>query len=373
MLLICVYCFISIKFIKISIVTLKSINLNQFALITDGTKTINTTTNSTTIPYDSLTPDVVLSSLEQQGYECNGHLLALNSYENRVYQIGLESGDYIIAKFYRPMRWSDDAILEEHEFSLELASYDLPIITPLADKQNNTLFHFAGFRFALFTRSGGRAPELDNPDHLKMLGRLMGRIHAVAATKAFYQRPKLTLKRFGTDAFSYLVDNNCIASEVSHNFELAANEVLSLCEQKLDQFSHVRQIRLHGDCHPGNILWTDSGAHFVDLDDCQTGPAIQDLWMLLSGSASDMEQQLMLLLNEYTQFFDFDPSELTLIETLRSLRLIHYNAWLARRWSDPAFPQNFPWFDSPRYWEDQLITLREQIERMNEPTLRWPL
>ena len=316
---------------------------------------------------------MVLSSLEQQGYECNGHLLALNSYENRVYQIGLESGDYIIAKFYRPERWSDEAILEEHEFSLELAAYDLPIITPIADNQNNTLFQHNGFRFALFPRSGGRAPELDNPEHLKMLGRLMGRIHAVAATKAFYQRPKLTLQRFGTDAFSYLIDNNCIASEVQHNFKLAASEVLSLCEQKLDQYSGVRQIRLHGDCHPGNILWTDSGAHFVDLDDCQTGPAIQDLWMLLSGNANDMEQQLSLLLNEYTQFFDFDPSELALIETLRSLRLIHYNAWLARRWSDPAFPQHFPWFDSPRYWEDQLITLREQIERINEPTLRWPL
>ncbi len=325
------------------------------------------------VPYDSLTPDVVLSSLEQQGHECNGHLLALNSYENRVYQIGLESGDYLIAKFYRPGRWSDDTILEEHEFSLELAGYDLPIITPLADKNDNTLFHHEGFRFALFTRSGGRAPELDNPDHLKMLGRLMGRIHAVASTRGFYDRPKLTLERFGTEALAYLLDNDCVAGEVRHNFELAANQVLALCAERLEQFSFVRQIRLHGDCHPGNILWTDSGPHFVDLDDCQTGPAIQDLWMLLSGTSNEMEAQLAIMLNEYMQFFEFDPSELALIETLRSLRLIHYNAWLARRWSDPAFPQHFPWFDSPRYWEEQLITLREQVERMNQPTLRWPV
>jgi len=340
-------------------------------IIEDNTN--NRSTDKNAVPYDSLTPDVVLSSIEQQGYECNGHLLALNSYENRVYQIGLESGDYIIAKFYRPGRWSDDTILEEHEFSIELASYDLPIITPIPDSNNKTLLHHAGFRFALFKRSGGRAPELDNPEHLKMLGRLMGRIHSVASTRPFYDRPKLTLERFGTEAFAYLLEHDCIAQEVRHNFEVAANEVLSLCAQKLEQFSHVRQIRLHGDCHPGNILWTDTGAHFVDLDDCQMGPAIQDLWMLLSGKSNEMESQLATILNEYTQFFDFDPSEIALIETLRSLRLIHYNAWLARRWSDPAFPQHFPWFDSPRYWEEQLITLREQIERLNEPSLRWPI
>lgn len=336
-------------------------------------KTNNTTIDSNTVPYDSLTPDVVLSSLEQQGFQCNGHLLALNSYENRVYQIGLDSGDYLIAKFYRPGRWSENTILEEHEFSLELAEYDLPIIPPILSSSNKTLFHFQGFRFALFPRCGGRAPELDNPEHLKMLGRLMGRLHSIGATRPFYDRPKLTLQRFGTEAFAYLLENDCIASEVLFNFEVAAKEVLSLCEQQLENYSFIRQIRLHGDCHPGNILWTDTGAHFVDLDDCQTGPAIQDLWMLLSGTANEMEAQLALLLNEYTQFFDFDPSELALVETLRSLRLIHYNAWLARRWIDPAFPQHFPWFDSPRYWEEQLITLREQIERMNQPSLRWPI
>lgn len=333
----------------------------------------NIVTDSNAVPYDSLTPNVVLTSLEQRGFECNGHLLALNSYENRVYQIGLESGDYLIAKYYRPARWSDATILEEHQFSLELASYELPIITPIMDSHNNTLFHYQGFRFALFERVSGRAPELDNSDHLKMLGRLMARIHAVAATKPFYDRPKLTLQRFGTEALAFLLDHDCIALEVRHNFELAAREVLDLCQQKLAQYSMIRQIRLHGDCHPGNILWTDTGAHFVDLDDCQTGPAIQDLWMFLSGSNAEMEAQLALILGEYTQFFDFDPSELALIETLRSLRLIHYNAWLARRWGDPAFPQHFPWFDSPRYWEEQLITLREQIERMNGPTLRWPV
>lgn len=332
----------------------------------------NKTTNSS-VPYDSLTPDVVLTSLEQQGFECNGHLLALNSYENRVYQIGLESGEYLITKYYRPARWSDATILEEHEFSLELASYELPIITPIADNNNKTLFQYKGFRFALFQRVSGRAPELDNNEHLKMLGRLMARIHAVAATKPFYDRPKLSLERFGNEALAYLLEHDCIALEVRQNFEMAARTVLELCKQQLARFSMIRQIRLHGDCHPGNILWTDTGAHFVDLDDCQTGPAVQDLWMFLSGTNHEMESQLAVILGEYTQFFDFDPSELALVETLRSLRLIHYNAWLARRWSDPAFPQHFPWFDSPRYWEDQLITLREQIERMNGPTLRWPV
>ena len=319
-------------------------------------------------PYEQLTPDCILDALEKVGFEPSGSLLALNSYENRVYQASLEDGRFVIAKFYRPNRWSDAAILEEHAFSDELVQQEIPIVAPLSIK-GKTLFEFKGFRFAVFPRQGGRAPELEQPETLKQIGRFLGRLHSVGASRPFNDRPKLTVQNFGFDSLKFLLDNNFISPEVRTNYQHAAEEALQLVS---DHYQAIlpRNIRLHGDCHPGNLLWTDSGPHFVDLDDCRMGPAIQDLWMLLSGTNDEMSSQFRNILEGYETFFEFDLAELTLIESLRTLRILHYSAWLARRWDDPAFPLHFPWFNSPRYWEEQMLTLREQIERLLAPTLQ---
>ena len=324
--------------------------------------------NNISHPYEQLTPDCILDALEDVGFEPTGSLLALNSYENRVYQVSLEDGSFVIAKFYRPNRWSDAAILEEHAFSDELIQHEIPIVAPLAIN-GKTLFEFKGFRFAVFPRQGGRTPELEQPETLKQIGRFLGRLHSVGATRPFDARPKLTVQNFGFDSLKFLLDNDFISPEVRTNYQHAAEEALQLVSDRYEAIL-PRNIRLHGDCHPGNLLWTDSGPHFVDLDDCRMGPAIQDLWMLLSGTSDEMRIQFKNILEGYETFFEFDPAELSLIESLRTLRILHYSAWLARRWDDPAFPLHFPWFNSPRYWEDQMLTLREQIERLQAPTLQ---
>ena len=318
-------------------------------------------------PYELLTPDCILDALEDVGFEPTGSLLALNSYENRVYQASLEDGSFVIAKFYRPNRWSDTAILEEHAFSDELTQQDIPIVAPLSIN-NKTMFEFDGFRFAVFPRQGGRTPELEQPETLKQLGRVLGRMHAVGAARPFTDRPKITVQNFGFDSLNFLIDNDFISKEVSANYHQAANEALQLVADRYEAIL-PRNIRLHGDCHPGNLLWRDDAPHFVDLDDCRMGPAVQDLWMLLSGTNEEMRSQLTHLLEGYETFKEFDRAELALIESLRTLRILHYSAWLARRWDDPAFPQHFPWFNNPRYWEDQMLTLREQIERLQLPSI----
>ncbi len=324
-------------------------------------------------PYADLSPDLILDAIDSCGYQASGSLLALNSYENRVYQIGLEpsgqNAEFIIAKFYRPERWTDETILEEHEFSLQLAAEEIPVIAPLADSAGHSLHHYQGYRFALFPRRGGRPPELDDPDHLRQLGRFLGRIHALGNSRRFAHRPRFTPQRFGREALDYLLDNNFIPAEILHNYQLAAEDMLTQIENTWEALVPLRELRLHGDCHPGNILWTDNGPHFVDLDDCLSGPAIQDLWMLLSGDQAQMSQQMQSIMEGYRTFFDFDPTELLLIEPLRGLRMLHYSAWLARRWNDPAFPRAFPWFNEPRYWEEQLYSLREQSERLNMPVI----
>ncbi len=322
------------------------------------------------LPYADLTPDVILDAVDAYDYRTSGSLLALNSYENRVYQIGLEDGGFIIAKFYRPGRWKDETILEEHDFSLELAAAEIPVVAPLADAHQDTLHCYQGYRFALFPRRGGRSPELDDPEHLRQLGRFLGRIHALGNSRRFAYRPRLSTQYFGREALDYLLANDFIPAEIEHNYRLAAEDVLTQIENSWQALLPLRELRLHGDCHPGNILWTDTGPHFVDLDDCLSGPAIQDLWMLLSGDQEQMSIQMRQILEGYTTFFDFDPLELQLIEPLRALRMLHYSAWLARRWQDPAFPYAFPWFNTPRYWEDQLYSLREQSERLSMPSVK---
>lgn len=318
-------------------------------------------------PYDNLTPDVILSALESIGYEVSGSLLALNSYENRVYQVGLNDGNDIISKFYRPARWSNEAILEEHAFSLELAENEIPVIPPITIN-GNTLFFYEGYRFAIFEKRGGRTPELDNLDHLKWLGRFLGRIHAIGRTRPFQHRHKLTPQYLGDQSIRFLLEHNFIPDYLQHNYQVAVEAIMQVIN---DQFESVMpfSIRIHGDCHPGNIFWTDNGPHFVDLDDTCMGPAIQDLWMLLSGDAGQMRRQLNSVLEGYSIFCEFDVAELSLIEPLRALRQLHYSAWLARRWHDPAFPMHFPWFNTPRYWEEHINDLREIQERLDGPVL----
>ena len=319
--------------------------------------------------YQQLTPDRVLDAVETCGLRCDGRQYALNSYENRVYQVWLEDGRVLVAKFYRPERWSDATILEEHAFARELAAREIPIVAPLADAQNRTLHEFGGFRFALFPRQGGRAPELDDDETLRWIGRFLGRIHAVGATGNFARRPRIDLDSFGNDPAAFVIENGFVPDDLVDAYESVVNDALDGVERCYERAGSIREIRLHGDCHAGNILWTDRGPHFVDLDDCRSGPAVQDLWMLLAGDARTMGRQMKTVLEGYREFNEFNPAELALIEALRTLRMIHYAGWLATRWEDPAFPANFPWFNTQRYWQDQILALREQCAAMDEPPL----
>jgi Ser/Thr protein kinase RdoA (MazF antagonist) len=320
-----------------------------------------------TRPYDGLTPDAVLDALEGAGLRGDGRLLALNSYENRVYQVSLEDNTYVVAKFYRPGRWSDAQILEDHAFSLELSEREIPVVAPLA-LGNKTLHEFAGFRFAVFPRRGGRPPELEDPKVLEWIGRFLGRIHAVGATRPFKERPSLDVDTFGNDPRDWLLDSGLLPDDLKETWITTVDLALDGVEACFDRTEH-RDIRLHGDCHAGNILWTHEGPHFVDLDDARMGPAVQDLWMLLAGDRETAAKQLKSLLDGYEQFHAFRREELALIEPLRTLRLLHYSYWLARRWDDPAFPAAFPWFGTQRYWQDRILELREQTSAMEEAPL----
>ena len=319
-------------------------------------------------PFAALTPDTVLDAVESLGFLSDARTLTLNSYENRVFQIGIEGDQPLIAKFYRPERWSDAAIREEHQFSIELAEREIPVIPPM-QIDGESLFEHAGFRFSLFKRFGGRAPEFDNPDHLLMLGRLLGRLHAVGAMRPFAHRPALDPASFGHASIDWLEQAGCVPENLRPAYFSVARDLLTEIDVRWQQHP-FQPIRLHGDLHVGNLLWRDELLYMVDMDDCRMGPAIQDLWMMLSGERDQRQGQLAELVDGYNEFHDFDPRQLPLIESLRSLRLIHYSAWLARRWSDPAFPRHFPWFASERYWADQVLTLREQRAALDEPALR---
>jgi Ser/Thr protein kinase RdoA (MazF antagonist) len=318
--------------------------------------------------YAGLTPDTLLDAVDSCGFQTSGQFLALNSYENRVYQVGLDEDLPLIAKFYRPGRWSDEAILEEHGFALELAAEEIPVVAPLVI-DDTSLHSHRGYRFALFPRQGGRWPELNLREDRLWMGRFIGRIHAAGSARPFQHRPALDIDSFGTRSYRFLLEQGFIPAHIELAYRTLVEDLLQQVRGRFDSAGAVQQIRLHGDCHPGNVLWTDKGPHFVDLDDCRTGPAMQDLWMLISGSRDEMQAQLADIIEGYLQFHDLDYRELQLIEALRTLRIIHYAAWLARRWEDPAFPLAFPWFDSPRYWEEHILALREQAGLLDEPAL----
>jgi len=315
-------------------------------------------------PYSRLTPDLVLDGVAAAGLRPDGRLLSLNSYENRVYQVWLEDDTAVVAKFYRPGRWSEAQIDEEHAFARELAEREIPVVAPTHSLQ------FADFRVAIYPRRGGRTPELGDDKTLEWIGRFIGRIHAVGATRPFKHRETITPKTFGHDARAFLLSTKFIPADLLDAWKAVTAQALTGVDQAFKTAGAVRAIRLHGDCHVGNVLWTDDGPHFVDLDDARMGPAMQDLWMLLSGDRAAMSGQLRAVLAGYEEFAELDRRELYLLEALRTLRLIHYSAWIARRWDDPAFPAAFPWFNTQRYWQDRILELREQIALMQEEPLR---
>ncbi len=333
-------------------------------------------------PYAGLTPDVVLDSLEAAGLAPDGRLQGLNSYENRVYQFGNDDGRMLVAKFYRPGRWTDAQILEEHEFVAELAAREIPVVPPLPLAHGSTLHTHGDYRIAVYPRCGGRAPELEDPDTLEWMGRFLGRIHAVGALKPFAERPALDVETFGDEPRDYLLDHGFVPADLVDAWTSVVDDALGHVEDCYDRAGDVATLRLHGDCHSGNVLWIEDrggnadapglahpGPHFVDFDDSRMGPAIQDLWMLLSGDRETMRAQFGHVLRGYEDFAEFDDRERHLVEALRTLRLIHYSAWIARRWDDPAFPAAFPWFDTQRYWQDRILELREQIALMDEAPL----
>jgi len=321
--------------------------------------------------YSNLGPEEILQAIESTGFDCNGHIFALNSYENRVYQVGLHDTEPLVAKFYRPGRWTDEQILEEHEFTRELMQYEIPVISPLSDRDGATLYKFNEFRFALYPCRRGRPPELDDPEQLTQLGRFIGRIHAVAGVNSFKYRPQLTIESFGTESFNFLLSNEFIPQELVVPYQSLCEDLIIRIQWCFERAGEVRNLRLHGDCHHGNILWSNDIPCILDFDDARTGPAIQDLWMFLSGDRPYMTARLADLLEGYTEFCDFDARQLHLVEALRTLRMMQFAAWIARRWNDRAFPAAFPYFNTRRYWEEHILTLREQAALMDEFPLEW--
>ncbi len=319
-------------------------------------------------PYNTLTPERILDAVENLGYHCDGRLNALNSYENRVFQIGINDSAPIIAKFYRPSRWSFEQVSEEHDFCKELAIAEWPIVPPLVHESGVSAHRDGEFTFAFFPRVGGYAPELDNLDTVELLGRALGRLHAIGSVKPFSSRPKLDIQSYGIDSREFLLSNDFIPPSLLPAYESLTKDIIRIIEQRFNECTYT-PIRIHADCHPGNILWREDRGVFVDFDDCRMGPAVQDLWMLLSGDRQDQITQLDSLLEGYEMFHDFNDSELCLIEPLRTLRMINYAAWIARRWTDPAFPSTFTWFNTERYWAEHVLQLREQFANLQEPAL----
>lgn len=323
----------------------------------------------TNLAFRSLDPHQILDAIDAVGWQTDGRVSALNSYENRVYSVGLQNGETIVAKFYRPGRWSDASILEEHDFCDALLARDLPVIAPLKSANKQSLHEVGPFRFCVYPRAGGRPPELDNPQQLTVIGRTLGRLHLVSQTQEFHHRPYIDVSRLGDDCADYLLDSNVLPADQAQVYETVIDDLLPQIHECMEAVPY-EEICLHGDFHPGNILWgADHTPHLLDFDDASTGPAMQDLWMFISGERDYAQARLGDLLDGYYEFREFDLRELALIEPLRTLRIIHYAAWIARRWKDPAFVQAFPFFAGARFWDEHIQCLREQRVALDEPWL----
>ncbi|WP_261844578.1 serine/threonine protein kinase [Aliamphritea ceti] len=319
-------------------------------------------------PFETLTPSFIMDAVESLGYLCDGRNLALNSYENRVYQVGIEEELPVIVKFYRPERWSREQILEEHSYSYELVDHELPVVAPTRNDNGESLFEYGPFMMSVFERKGGRGPELDDLDNLFTMGRLLGRMHLIGASKPYQHRPSINPQTFGHDSVE-LISNHFIPKELKLAYDSLTADLLPLIDKAFANAGDITHIRVHGDCHGGNLLWRDEAPHFVDFDDSRMAPAIQDIWMLLSGDIDRQRRQISEIVDGYNEFYDFRPQELALIEPLRTLRMMYYSAWLARRWEDPAFPHSFPWFNTVRYWSDHILELREQLAALQAPAI----
>ena len=317
-------------------------------------------------PYQGLLPETMLNALDVAGFRTDGGLMALNSYENRVYQIGIEDDEPVIAKFYRPERWTDAAIMEEHGFVSELRDTGLPCVAPIV-RDGVSLFRHDGFRYAVFPRQAGRPPNVEDRQVLRVLGHALGRMHAVGATMPFVHRRRLTVRDFGIDAAGFLLESGLIDAELTAAYRAVTSQLIERIAPVMDTVS--TSIRIHGDCHLGNLLWRYDAPNFVDFDDTMMGPPVQDLWMLLSGERDERNRQLADLIEAYEVFHSFDALETRLIEPLRALRMMHHAAWIGRRWHDPAFPVAFPDFGRTRYWSDHILTLKEQLAVLDEPPL----
>lgn len=311
----------------------------------------------------------MLDAVEELGFETDARIFALNSYENRVYQVGVSDSRFLIVKFYRPGRWSREQIQEEHAFLRELAGFEIPVVPPMEFEGKGSLLQFREFFVAVFPQFIGRPPELDSLDNLLIMGRYIGRIHAAGEQDSFRARETISVERFCVDSREFLLANDFLPGDLVPAYETLSAELVSKVQQRFAEVKNLRTLRIHGDCHPGNVLWRDDVPTFVDFDDSVTGPAIQDLWMMLSGDRNQRQAQLLELVEGYNEFHEFKVRELALVESLRTMRLMHYAAWLARRWSDPAFPLSFPWFNTQRYWSEHILELREQMAALDEPPL----
>lgn len=321
-----------------------------------------------TFDFSALSPDLIIDGLESAGFVVDSGLLALNSYENRVYQFHDDNLVKYVTKFYRPQRWQLQQIKEEHDFSFELAEQELPIVAPLK-VDGQSLFEYQGYHFAVFPCRGGRIFEVDNLDQLEWMGRFIARIHAVSSQHDFKCRPSFNSNEMLLQARETILSSNYVSKSLLTPFVTILDQVIAIATEQYLPVKQMREIRLHGDCHAGNILWRDEGPHFVDLDDCRSGPAIQDLWMMLSGDRQQQLLQLDTLLMGYEEFNTFENEQLILIESLRTMRVVNYMAWLCKRWQDPAFPQNFPWFNTEKYWEQQILMLKEQMSALQQRPL----
>jgi Ser/Thr protein kinase RdoA (MazF antagonist) len=321
-----------------------------------------------TFDFSALSPDLIIDGLESAGFVVDSGLLALNSYENRVYQFHDDNLVKYVTKFYRPQRWQLQQIKEEHDFSFELAEQELPIVAPLK-VDGQSLFEYQGYHFAVFPCRGGRIFEVDNLDQLEWMGRFIARIHAVSSQHDFKYRPSFNSNEMLLQARETILSSNYVSKSLLTPFVTILDQVIAIATEQYLPVKQMREIRLHGDCHAGNILWRDEGPHFVDLDDCRSGPAIQDLWMMLSGDRQQQLLQLDTLLMGYEEFNTFENEQLILVESLRTMRVVNYMAWLCKRWQDPAFPQNFPWFNTEKYWEQQILMLKEQMSALQQPPL----